>query len=70
MFANSGGIYEGKDLKTNQTTITANAGGEADIFATDFVDAKVRAGGDITIYGKPKQINQKVVAGGNITEAK
>lgn len=70
ILANSGGIYDGKDLKTNQTTITANAGGEADIFATDFVDAKVRAGGDITIYGKPKQINQKVVAGGNISEAK
>lgn len=70
VLANSGGIYDAKDLKTNQTTITANAGGEADIFATDFVDAKVRAGGDITIYGKPKQINQKVVAGGNITEAK
>ena len=70
VLANSGGIYDGKDLKTNQTTITANAGGEADIFATDFVDAKVRAGGDITIYGKPKQINQKVVAGGNISEAK
>ena len=70
VLANSGGIYDGKDLKTNQTTITANAGGEADIFATDFVDAKVRAGGDISIYGKPKQINQKVVAGGNISEAK
>ena len=70
VLVNSGGIYDAKDLKTNQTTITANAGGEADIFATDFVDAKVRAGGDISIYGKPKQINQKVVAGGNISEAK
>jgi hypothetical protein len=68
--ANSGGIYEAKNLNTNQTTITANAGGHADVFATDFVDAKVRAGGDITIYGKPKQINQKVVAGGNISEAR
>lgn len=70
VLVNSGGIYDGKELKTNQTTITANAGGEAEIYATDFVDAKVRAGGDITIYGKPKQINQKVIAGGNITEAK
>jgi len=34
------------------------------------VEAKVRAGGDITIYGKPKQINQKVIAGGSIEEAK
>ncbi len=70
VLVNSGGIYEAQNFKTNQTTITANAGGEADIYATDLVEAKVRAGGDITIYGKPKQINQKVVAGGNIVEAK
>ena len=70
ILANSGGIYEAQNFKTNQTTVTVNAGGEADVYATDFVDAKVRAGGDITIYGKPKQINQKVIAGGNIAEAK
>lgn len=66
---NSGGIYKAKDLKTIQTTITANAGGEAEVFALDFVDAKVRAGGNILIFGKPKQINQKVVAGGSIEQA-
>jgi hypothetical protein len=70
VLANSGGIYDGKDLITNQTTVTVNAGGHASIFASDFVEAKVRAGGDIEIYGKPKQINQKVVAGGNISEAR
>ena len=67
---NSGGIYEAEKLITSQTIITANAGGEATVYATDFVDAKVRAGGNITIYGKPKQINQKIVAGGRIEEAK
>lgn len=67
---NSGGIYEAEKLETGQTTIACNAGGEADISATDLVDAKVRAGGNITIHGKPKKINQKVVAGGNIREAK
>ncbi|MFN3967414.1 head GIN domain-containing protein [Flavobacterium sp.] len=70
VLVNSGGIYEAEKLKTEQTTITANAGGQADIFATNLVEAKVRAGGDITIYGKPKQINQKVIAGGSIEEAK
>jgi hypothetical protein len=70
VLTNSGGIYEARNFKTKQTTITANAGGEADVFATDLVEAKVRAGGDITIYGKPKQINQKVIAGGTIQEAK
>ena len=67
---NSGGIYEADKLKTKVTTITCNAGGVAEIFATDLVDAKVRAGGNITIYGKPKQITKKIVAGGTIEQAK
>jgi hypothetical protein len=67
---NSGGIYEAEALHTQQTVVACNAGGEAHVFATDLVDAKVRAGGNITIYGKPKKINQKVVAGGSIEEAK
>lgn len=70
VLVNSGGIYEAEKLITNQTVITSNAGGEADVYATDLVDAKVRAGGDITIYGKPKEINQKIVAGGTIQEVK
>jgi protoporphyrinogen oxidase len=70
LLINSGSIYNAKSLETEQTTITVNAGGEADIYATNLVDAKVRAGGNITIYGKPRQINQKVVAGGSIREAK
>jgi hypothetical protein len=52
VLVNSGGIYEAKKLLTSQTTITANAGGQAAVFATNVVDAKVRAGGEITIYGK------------------
>ncbi len=69
VLVNSGGIYEAEKLVTNQTVITVNAGGESDVYATDLVEAKVRAGGDIIIYGKPKQINQKIVAGGTIKEA-
>ena len=68
VIVNSGGIYEAEKLFTNQTVITANTGGDADIYATDLVDAKVRAGGDIRIFGKPKQINQKIIAGGTIKE--
>lgn len=70
ILVNSGGIYDAQKLITKQTVITNNAGGEADVYATDLVDAKVRAGGDITIFGKPKQINQKIIAGGSIEEAK
>ena len=64
----SGAILDAKDLSTKQTIITVNFGGEAAVFATDFVDAKVRAGGNITIFGKPKQINKKTFAGGSIEE--
>ncbi len=62
----SGAVYEADNLSTTQTVITANAGAEADVFATELVDAKVRAGGNITIYGNPKQINKKIIAGGEI----
>ncbi len=67
---NSGAVLEAEKLVTKQTTITVNAGGEADIHATDLVDVKTRAGGNITIFGKPKEINQKTIAGGTIVEAK
>ena len=40
------------------------------VYASDLVNAKTRAGGEITIYGKPKQIIEKSVAGGSIEQAK
>lgn len=67
---NSGGIFEAEKLETFQTNISLNAGGNAAIFATELVDAKVRAGGEIIIYGKPSHINLKTIAGGRIIEAK
>jgi hypothetical protein len=69
ILVNSGGIYETEKLLSQVATVTCNAGGEASIFATNIIDATVRAGGNIVIYGKPKQINKKVIAGGTIEEA-
>jgi hypothetical protein len=65
---NSGGIFYGKDLVTSQTTVSLSAGGSADVNATTLVNAKVKAGGTITIYGKPKEIKQETFAGGTIIE--
>lgn len=70
VLANSGGIYEAEKLTSQITTVSCNAGGEAAIFATNIVDAKVRAGGEITVFGNPKQITKKIVAGGTIELAK
>lgn len=64
---NSGGVVKAKDLVTSQTSVAVNAGGEADVNASDLVDAKTRAGGSITVYGNPAQVNKKNVIGGNIT---
>lgn len=64
----SGGILESKNLHTSQTTVIVSAGGNAKINASTLVDAKVKAGGTIAIYGKPKQINQQTILGGKIEE--
>ena len=64
----SGGILNAKNLETSQTTVSVSAGGSAEVNASTLVDAKVNAGGTITIYGKPKQIKQQAFAGGTITE--
>lgn len=64
--ANSGAKVYAKDFVASQATATVNAGGEIEINASDFIDAKSRAGGSIIIYGDPKQVNQKTILGGNI----
>ena len=63
---NTGGVYEGKSFETKNTTVSIKVAGEADVNATQLVDAKVRAGGDINIYGNPKQVNENTALGGRI----
>ncbi len=64
----SGGILEAKELITTQTAINISTGGQADIYATDFVDAKVTAGGTINVFGNPKKVTKKTTLGGSIIE--
>ncbi len=63
---NTGGIYEGKELRTEIASIKISAGGEAEIFATESADLKVKAGGDIDVYGNPKNVTKKTFVGGDI----
>lgn len=67
--SNTGGNLDASTLKTTTTNVTVNAGGNAEVNASDVVDAKVRAGGKIIVFGKPKQINEKTFAGGKIEQA-
>ena len=66
----TGGVLQAMDLETVQTSVKITTGGEADVSASELVDAKVRAGGNITIYGSPKQLNKSTTLGGTITESK
>lgn len=63
---NSGGIYEAKDLISNEAYVNVTAGGSAIIYTTEKIEAKVTAGGIITVYGNPKDVKKKKLAGGKI----
>ncbi len=63
---NTGGTYNGKNFKTEFTTVTVNAGGNASIYATNYVNADVKAGGKVFVYGDPLKMDEKTVFGGKI----
>ncbi len=63
---NSGGIFEGQDLKTKDTKITVTAAGEAQIYASEKADIRVTAGGDVYVHGNPSKVKKKSFAGGRI----
>lgn len=63
---NTGGVYKGKSFTTKFSTVTVNAGSLAEIFATDYVKATVKAGGEVRVFGDPKKMEEKTVFGGKI----
>lgn len=63
---NTGGIYHGEHVKTEQTEVSILAAGEAFVNASKLVDIKIRIGGDVYIYGKPKTVNENKAIGGRI----
>jgi len=66
VMVNTGGKIYNKKLNTEKTTVVVNAGGRADVKASEKVKAKVRAGGSIYIYGNPKDVDKDKVFGGKI----
>ena len=63
---NTGGVYEGKELRSKLSTINVNAGSRAEVYATDYVRASVKAGGEVRVYGNPARLEEKTVFGGVI----
>ncbi|WP_299363673.1 head GIN domain-containing protein [Winogradskyella sp.] len=62
----TGGIINGETLKTEETEVSINAGGEAYINASEYVEVSIKAGGDVFIYGDPKVVDENRVLGGRI----
>lgn len=66
----TGGDYNGEDLVTQFTDVSVRAAGEAYVNVSKKITAKVRAGGDIYIYGNPEEVNESRVLGGRIRRMK
>lgn len=62
----TGGIFNGEKLETENSEVTINAAGEAHVKASKEVDIKIRAGGDVFVYGNPEVINENRVLGGRV----
>ena len=67
---NSGGACEAETLISEQTKASVTAGGLSYVNASKLIEAKVTAGGIITIYGNPNKIVTKKTIGGQIFEMK
>ncbi|MFP4023598.1 MAG: head GIN domain-containing protein [Thiohalospira sp.] len=65
-YVNTGGVLSATKLECNEVFIKMNTGGNADVFATKKIDAKVNTGASLTVYGNAKQEVLKTSIGGKI----
>ncbi len=62
----TGGVVDAKGLKTKNSVVSVSAGGSVEVYASESVDAKTKAGGSIKVYGNPAKVTQKTTLGGSI----
>tara|TARA_B100000524_G_C23605461_1_gene354209 strand:- start:159 stop:830 length:672 start_codon:yes stop_codon:yes gene_type:complete len=62
----TGGVYKGANNTVENTDLSITAGGEAAVRTLNVLDVNIFAGGDVLIYGTPKQLKQKKMFGGRI----
>ncbi|MDH3381884.1 MAG: DUF2807 domain-containing protein [Flavobacteriaceae bacterium] len=67
---NTGGIYRGFNLVSEQSNVVSATAGISEVSATDLLDAKVTFGGEIYYKGNPEILNTKKVVGGTIEPKK
>lgn len=64
--ANTGGQFYGKDLKTDETTVSVGTAGKAEVYAKEYCKATASLGGVVKIFGSPDEIDRKTSLGGKI----
>ena len=64
--ANTGGSYEGENLKTDNTDVSVSSGSDVVINASKRVKANATLGGTITITGDPAEVDKKETLGGYV----
>lgn len=62
----TGGILRAENLESIKAKVAIRAGGEAYMNAIELLDIKIRAGGDVYIYGNPKEVKENTALGGRI----
>ena len=60
------GDFKGENLIGSDVKVSIAGGGTASIFSKAYVNAKVRAGGTIYVYGNPEKIDERTTFGGTI----
>lgn len=62
----TGGVYKGANTKTENTDLDIKVGGEANVNTSNVLNVKIFSGGDVNIYGTPKQLKQRKIFGGRV----
>lgn len=62
----TGGQYNGSKTEAQHTSLFIKAGGVAKVNTVKVLDVKIFSGGDVLIYGIPKQLKQNKLFGGRV----
>ena len=62
----AGGVYKGANITVENTDLDIKFGGEADVNTSNVLDVAIFSGGDVNIFGTPKQLKQRKIFGGRI----
>ena len=61
-----GGVYKGGNITVENTDLKIKFGGEADVNTSNVLNIAIFSGGDVNIFGTPKQLKQRKIIGGRI----